>query len=152
MGDKAFSEKPIGSGPFMVKEWVRGQRLVLERNPHYWKEGQPYLDQIAVDYVPDENTRMLRVESGEAQIATEVPYSQLERIEALDHVGVQIEDVMAWDAVWFNSRKPAVQRSQCHPRVELCHAEGGDAHCSHAWRRRDRQSCHRQSQISGIRA
>jgi peptide/nickel transport system substrate-binding protein len=90
----------------MVKEWVRGQRLMLERNPHYWKEGQPYLDQIVIDYVPDENTRMLRVESGEAQIATEVPYSQLERIEALDNVGVQIEDVMAWDAVWFNSRKP----------------------------------------------
>jgi len=106
MGDKAFSEMPVGSGPFMVKEWVRGQRLVLERNPHYWKDGQPYLDQIVIDYVPDENTRMLRVESGEAQIATEVPYSQLERIEALDHVGVQIEDVMAWDAVWFNSRKP----------------------------------------------
>lgn len=106
MGDKAFSEKPIGSGPFVVKEWIRGQRLVLERNPYYWKNGQPYLDRIVVEYVPDENTRMLKIESGEAQIATEVPYSQIERIEALDHVSVKIEDVMAWDAVWFNSRKP----------------------------------------------
>jgi peptide/nickel transport system substrate-binding protein len=105
MGDAAFSEKPIGSGPFMVKEWVRGQRLVLERNPHYWKQGRPYLDRIVVEYMPDENARMLRVESGEAQIATEVPYSQIERIEALDRVSVRIEDVMAWDAVWFNSRK-----------------------------------------------
>lgn len=105
MGDKAFSENPVGSGPFMVKEWVRGQRLVLERNPHYWKSGQPYLDEIRIDYVPDENTRMLKVESGEAQIATEVPYSQIERIEALEQVKVQVEDVMAWDAVWFNSRK-----------------------------------------------
>jgi peptide/nickel transport system substrate-binding protein len=105
MGDAAFSEKPIGSGPFMVKEWVRGQRLVLERNPHYWKQGQPYLDRIVVEYVPDENARMLKVESGEAQLATEVPYSQIERIEALDRVSVLVEDVMAWDAVWFNSRK-----------------------------------------------
>lgn len=105
MGDKAFSEQPIGSGPFVVKEWVRGQRLVLERNPYYWKSGQPYLDRIVIDYVPDENSRMLKVESGEAQIATEVPYSQIERIAALSHVDVQIEDVMAWDAVWFNSRK-----------------------------------------------
>jgi len=105
MGDEAFSEMPIGSGPFMVTEWVRGERLVLERNPYYWKEGQPYLDGIIVEYVPDENTRMLRIESGEAQIATEVPYSQIERIEALSDVHVQIEDVMAWDAVWFNSRQ-----------------------------------------------
>jgi peptide/nickel transport system substrate-binding protein len=49
---------------------------------------------------------MLRVESGEAQIATEVPYAQIERIDGLDSVSVQIEDVMAWDAVWFNVRKP----------------------------------------------
>jgi peptide/nickel transport system substrate-binding protein len=106
VGAQAFGEKPIGSGPFMVKEWVRGERLVLERNPYYWKEGQPYLDGIVVEYIPDDNARMLKVESGEAQIATEVPYSQIARIEALDGVRVQIEDVMAWDAVWFNVLKP----------------------------------------------
>ncbi len=105
MGEEAFAQKPVGSGPFMVEEWVRGERLVLARNPYYWKDGQPYLDKITVEYVPDENTRMLRVESGEANIATEVPYAQIERIEALDGVHVQIEDVMAWDAIWFNSRK-----------------------------------------------
>lgn len=106
MGDEAFGEMPVGSGPYMVTEWTRGERLVLERNPYYWKEGQPYVDTIIVEYVPDDNTRMLMIESGEANIATEVPYSQIERIDALDGVGVQMEDVMAWDAVWFNSRKP----------------------------------------------
>lgn len=105
MGNEAFSEKPVGSGPYMVKEWVRGTRLVLERNPYYWKEGKPYVDSFIIEYVPDDNARMLKIESGEAQIATEVPYSQIERIEALDGVTVKIEDVMAWDAVWFNSRK-----------------------------------------------
>jgi peptide/nickel transport system substrate-binding protein len=105
MGDQAFGEKPVGSGPFMVEEWVRGERLVLARNPHYWKSGQPYLDRITIEFVPDENTRMLRLESGEAQIATEVPYSQIQRVDGLDGVHVQIEDVMAWDAIWFNSRK-----------------------------------------------
>jgi len=106
MGDEAFGEMPIGSGPYMVKEWVRGQRLVLERNPYYWKEGQPYVDEFDIEYIPDDNTRMLKIQSGEAQIATEVPYSQLERIDALDGVNVQVEDVMAWDAVWFNVTKP----------------------------------------------
>lgn len=106
MGDTAFSEAPIGSGPYMVKEWTRGQRLVLERNPYYWKEGQPYIDTFTIEYVPDDNTRMLKVESGEAQISTEVPYAQIERIDGLDGVSVQVEDVMAWDAVWFNVNKP----------------------------------------------
>jgi peptide/nickel transport system substrate-binding protein len=106
MGDEAFSEKPIGSGPFMVNEWVRGEKLVLDRNPYYWKEGQPYVDRIVFYYVPDDNTRMLKVESGEAHIATEVPYGQIERLNAIKSVNVQIEDVMAWDAIWFNIRKP----------------------------------------------
>jgi peptide/nickel transport system substrate-binding protein len=106
MGDEAFGEAPVGSGPFMVKEWVRGQRLVLERNPYYWKEGQPYLDSIVVEYIPDDNARMLKIESGEADIATEVPYSQIERIDALQNVGVLMEDVMAWDAMWFNTLIP----------------------------------------------
>jgi peptide/nickel transport system substrate-binding protein len=106
MGETAFGEKPIGSGPFMVKEWIRGQRLVLERNPYYWQEGKPYLDSIVVEYIPDDNTRMLKIESGEADIATEVPYSQLERIKSLSGIQVLIEDVMAWDAVWFNVKKP----------------------------------------------
>lgn len=105
MGDEAFGEAPIGSGPFVVKEWVRGEKLVLEKNPYYWKSGQPYLDSITVEYVPDDNTRMLKVESGEADIATEVPYAQLERIRELSGVTVQEDDVMAWDAVWFNQRK-----------------------------------------------
>jgi len=106
LGSDAFSESPVGSGPFMVREWVRGEKLVLDKNPYYWKEGQPYVDTFIIEYVPDENTRMLKIESGEAQIATEVPYAQLERIQALDGVNVQVEDVMAWDAVWFNVTQP----------------------------------------------
>jgi peptide/nickel transport system substrate-binding protein len=106
MGDAAFGEMPVGSGPFMVREWVRGERLVLDRNPYYWKEGQPYLDSITVEYVPDDNTRMLMIQSGEAQIATEVPYSQLDALDSLDGISVVVEDVMAWDAVWFNVRQP----------------------------------------------
>jgi peptide/nickel transport system substrate-binding protein len=107
LGGEAFSENPVGSGPFMLREWTRGERVVLERNPTYWKEGQPYLDEITIEYVPDENSRMLMIESGEAQIATEVPYSQIERVDALDNVSVLIEDVMAWDAVWFNTTIPS---------------------------------------------
>jgi peptide/nickel transport system substrate-binding protein len=106
MGDEAFSEKPIGSGPFKVTEWTRGERLVLDRNPYYWKEGQPYVDRIIFYYVPDSNTRMLKVESGEAHIATEVPYSEIERLNEIKGVFVQVEDVMAWDAIWFNIRIP----------------------------------------------
>ncbi|MCB0109532.1 MAG: ABC transporter substrate-binding protein, partial [Caldilineaceae bacterium] len=45
---KAFAEKPIGSGPFVLTEWVRGSHMVMERNPYYWETDEngvqlPYL-------------------------------------------------------------------------------------------------------------
>src|SRR5690242_9009625 len=41
-----FGSHPVGSGPFVFKEWVRGNRVVVERNPDYWEQGKPYLDKI----------------------------------------------------------------------------------------------------------
>ena len=40
MGDKAFALNPVGSGPFVVDDWKRGQYLKMSRNPHYWRSGQ----------------------------------------------------------------------------------------------------------------
>lgn len=41
-----FGLHPVGSGPFIFKEWTLGSRIVLERNPDYWEKGKPYLDGI----------------------------------------------------------------------------------------------------------
>ena len=38
-----YNLKPIGTGPFVFKEWVKGSHILLERNPHYWDAGKPYL-------------------------------------------------------------------------------------------------------------
>lgn len=43
-----FGSQPVGTGAFVLKEWTRGSRVVLERNPNYWQAGLPYLDRIVV--------------------------------------------------------------------------------------------------------
>jgi len=62
-----------GLGPFRVKEYVAGQRLVLERNPYYWKADAqgtrlPYLDEIVFLFVPSADAQVLRFQSGETDI------------------------------------------------------------------------------------
>lgn len=62
-----------GLGPFRLKEYVPGQRVILERNPYYWKmdaKGQrlPYLDQIAVVFAANNDAEALRFESGETDV------------------------------------------------------------------------------------
>src|SRR5581483_9507865 len=41
-----FGNHPVGTGPFVFKEWVRGSHIEFERNPAYWDKGKPYLDKI----------------------------------------------------------------------------------------------------------
>ena len=42
----SFGQHPVGSGPFIFREWAPGSRIVLEKNPSYWESGKPYLDRI----------------------------------------------------------------------------------------------------------
>lgn len=103
VGDKAFAEAPIGSGPFMVTEFKRGQQTVLERNPHYWREGEPYLDGVTFEFVPDANTRTLQLRSGEVDVADGLPYNQVESLEGTDGINVEVADSLKWDSIFFNT-------------------------------------------------
>ncbi len=62
-----------GLGPFRLKEYVAGQKLVLERNPYYWKTDTkgnrlPYLDELVFLFVPSADAQVLRFQSGETDI------------------------------------------------------------------------------------
>src|SRR5258708_4523414 len=62
-----------GLGAFRFKEYVAGQRLVLERNPYYWKTDEqgnrlPYLDEIVFLFVPSADAQVLRFQSGETDM------------------------------------------------------------------------------------
>ena len=84
---KAFAEKPIGSGPFVLSEWKRGSYMVLKRNPYYWKKGEdgkalPYLDTLRFEIVPDDNTRILQLQAGQIQGAEFIPLSRVAELKA----------------------------------------------------------------------
>ncbi|MBB3660815.1 peptide/nickel transport system substrate-binding protein [Rhizobium sp. BK650] len=82
---------PIGTGPFKFKEWVRGSHLVYERNPDYWDQPRPYLDQLIVRFIPDAAARSIAIETGEIDLApsTPVPLSDLERLKELPGIAFE---------------------------------------------------------------
>jgi peptide/nickel transport system substrate-binding protein len=62
-----------GLGPFRVKQYLAGQRIVLERNPYYWKADRanhrlPYLDELAFLFVGGEDQQVMRFEAGETDM------------------------------------------------------------------------------------
>jgi peptide/nickel transport system substrate-binding protein len=72
------NDTPIGTGPFKLQEWVRGSYIHLVRHDGYFKEGQPYLDEIYYRVVPDAAARALALESGTVDL------TQFFDVEAFD--------------------------------------------------------------------
>lgn len=68
VGASAFSAHPIGSGPYMFETWVKGQYLRLVKNTHYWNANLYPMQHIEYDLISDDNTRLLKVESGELDV------------------------------------------------------------------------------------
>lgn len=61
---------PVGNGPYVFKQWVRGNYVVLERNPDYWdKANQPHFARIVFRIIPDEGTRLTALQSGDLRYA-----------------------------------------------------------------------------------
>jgi peptide/nickel transport system substrate-binding protein len=101
----ALWDKPVGSGPFRVKDWVRGNHITLERNPYYWGQ-PPYLDEVELQLVTDDNTRMLKFQSGELDVALSVPYNQIAAIDAVDGASVQTTPLLSVDFIAINASRP----------------------------------------------
>ena len=58
----------VGTGPYMMTQWVKGDHITLVRNPYYWG-AKPYLDKVIVYYKNDPSTRLLDIKGGAVQIA-----------------------------------------------------------------------------------
>jgi oligopeptide transport system substrate-binding protein len=68
-----FGHAPVGTGPFKLKEWQPGQYLVFERNPDYFYEGLPYLDQVRIEVGVEPDVALLRLEKGEVHLMGDPP-------------------------------------------------------------------------------
>lgn len=83
-----FSRRPIGTGPFMVKEWVPRSHVTLVRNPDYrWApataghQGPAHLEEVTWRFVPEGTTRTAVLQTGEAQIAEDLNYADVAGLE-----------------------------------------------------------------------
>jgi peptide/nickel transport system substrate-binding protein len=62
-----FATKPVGTGPFKLKEWVRDNRIVLQKNPNYWIKDLPKLDEVVINIIPERAVQVQGLISGQLQ-------------------------------------------------------------------------------------
>jgi peptide/nickel transport system substrate-binding protein len=108
----------VGIGPFVLREYVAGQRLVFDRNPRYWRtapdgERLPYLDRLVLEVVPEQSAELLRLISGETDLThSELragDYVPVRRAEEEGKVNLlELGVATDADALWF-CMKPEVK-------------------------------------------
>jgi peptide/nickel transport system substrate-binding protein len=97
-----FFNAPVGTGPFYVTEWAKGDHISLKKNPNYWDAGKPYLDAVDFLVIPDDNTRVIKLQAGEVDIATDLPYSQIDSLKQQQGIVVQTDPLARVDYIALN--------------------------------------------------
>lgn len=77
-----FREAPVGSGPFTFVSYTPGERIVLERNPNYWRPGEPKVDQLIFRVIPEANVRLIELEAGTVHYAINMDAADLDQARA----------------------------------------------------------------------
>ncbi len=82
IADPNGGQHPIGTGPFVFKEWAVNDHVTVVKNPHYWQKGLPHLNEIVFKPVPDSQTRLQDLEDGTLDAVNMVTAQQVREIRA----------------------------------------------------------------------
>lgn len=96
MGLEAFAQSPIGTGPFMFKEWIKGDHLTVVANPNYWRKGYPKVAEVVFRFMPESATRVAAIQAGEIDIAPRLTADEADTIsgdEALTVIDYPVDRV-----------------------------------------------------------
>jgi peptide/nickel transport system substrate-binding protein len=107
----------VGTGPFLLREYIPGQRIVLDRNPRYWRKAAdgtqlPYLDRIVLQVVPDQDAELLRLQSGDSDLTQSElrPDDYVSARRSEDQGRLKVEELgvgVDADAFWFRLKPEA---------------------------------------------
>jgi len=99
---EAFSDKPIGSGPFMLTSWKKGDEIDLQANPYYYAKGLPRTHELHLRYIPDDNDRMIALQAGELDGIDYPPFAQVSVLRRDPRLDVQLNPSTAVFMVLLN--------------------------------------------------
>jgi peptide/nickel transport system substrate-binding protein len=125
VGEQTFFDHPVGTGPYKLVDYKRGQYADLEANPNYWG-GAPQVKRARIYFIKDDATRAAKLQSGEADLISAAPWSQ---IAAFQKAGFHIVSAPTFPfvAINFQTYNPSVPWAKLKVRQAIAHAIDGDA-------------------------
>ncbi len=99
-----------GTGPYILKEWTRNTRIVLDRNPSYWGPA-PYFQEVILNGVKDSQTQMLQLQKGDADMAFALSSDQVASLKSAPGVKVSVGATLDYIYLAMNM-SPAISKPQ----------------------------------------
>lgn len=115
-----FYQNPISTGPFMFKEWVKGDHMTVVKNLNYWQPGLPSLDSVTWRVMPDSNTRKLALLSGEIHAEQITDWSSWEEMSSAPGITATAFPSTEMGYISMNAASPPLDDP--HVRVAIAHA------------------------------
>ena len=91
-GKSNLNAFPPGTGPFVYKDYKVARELILTRNKNYWQKGLPYIDELVLKPVIDDQVRFLSLRSRDLDMIERTPYAFVKKIVAGEIPGIQIAE------------------------------------------------------------
>ncbi|MDZ7799302.1 MAG: ABC transporter substrate-binding protein [Trueperaceae bacterium] len=126
MGEDAFAEAPVGTGPFEVENWRRDVELRMRAFEHYWR-GAPDIEELVFRPVPEATTRFASLSAGEADLINQVPPNLAESVASTRNASLEAVDGARVIYVGINtvSANPALQDPRVRRALNLAVDVGG---------------------------
>ncbi|MBI4277987.1 MAG: hypothetical protein HY660_05985 [Armatimonadetes bacterium] len=115
-----YGSRPIGTGPFVLREWARGSHIVLERFPGYWGGPHP-IERVTFRIIPEDTARMAALEAGEIDIALNAPITYYNRLKINRDLALHTMPGLRKFTAFFNTRLEGPLRDR-RVRVAMNHA------------------------------
>lgn len=117
--EAGMSDHPISSGAFIMKEWKRGDKVVLEKNPNFWQADRVSLDGVEWISVPDDNTRVLKLQAGELDCAIFVPFSRIGELQEDAKLNVLLDPSTREDHLLINHEHGALAKKEVRQALDM---------------------------------
>jgi peptide/nickel transport system substrate-binding protein len=108
-----YNQHPVGTGPFKFQSWKPGQQIVLVRNPNYWDKGKPYLDRLVFQIMPDANSRVTALQTGDVDYVSnyDMAISSLPQLRQNPSIYIGTNRGVARPLLlMYNTKTPALEK------------------------------------------
>jgi ABC-type transport system substrate-binding protein len=117
LGDQ-FGRNPVGAGEYRFAKWTPGESIRVEKFADYWDKGRPYLDAVLIRIMPDGDTRLSALRSGQIDFTMEIPPQDFAALKGERGLRTHERVSLAYWRIYLNMSKPPFDKRAAREAVQ----------------------------------